>query len=54
MLLIPAFMESMLERTATPVVRNRIKRMWDYMVEQMLHLEVVGDTLRGGGSCAAQ
>ena len=41
MLLIPAFMESMLERTATPVVRNRIKRMWDYMVEQMLHLEVV-------------
>jgi hypothetical protein len=23
------------------VIRNRIKRMWDYMVEQMLHLEVV-------------
>ena len=34
-------MESILERTATPVIRNRIKRMWDYMVEQMLHLEIV-------------
>jgi hypothetical protein len=31
----------MLERTATPVIRNRIKRTWDYMVEQMLHLEIV-------------
>ena len=41
MLLIPAYMESILERTATPVIRNRIKRMWDYMVEQMLHLEIV-------------
>jgi hypothetical protein len=41
MLLIPAYMESMLERTASPVIRNRIKRMWDYMVEQMLHLEIV-------------
>lgn len=42
LLLIPAAMEAMLERTATPAVRNRIKRMWDYMVEQMLHLEVIG------------
>jgi len=41
MLLIPAYMESMLQRTATPVIRNRIKRMWDYMVEQMLHLDIV-------------
>jgi hypothetical protein len=41
MLLIPAYMESMLERTATPIIRNRIKRMWDYMVEQMLHLDIV-------------
>jgi hypothetical protein len=40
-LLVPAYMESMLERTTTPVIRNRIKRMWDYMVEQMLHLEIV-------------
>jgi hypothetical protein len=40
-LLIPAYMESALERTATPVIRNRIKRMWDYMVEQVLHLEIV-------------
>jgi hypothetical protein len=40
-LLVPAYMESILERTATPVIRNRIKRMWDYMVEQMLHLEIV-------------
>jgi hypothetical protein len=41
LLLIPAYMESMLERTATPVIRNRIKRTWDYMVEQMLHLDIV-------------
>jgi hypothetical protein len=41
MLLVPAYMESILERTAAPAVRNRIKRMWDYMVEQMLHLEIV-------------
>lgn len=40
-LLVPAYMESILERTATPVIRNRIKRMWDYMVEQMLHLDIV-------------
>jgi hypothetical protein len=40
-LLIPAWMECTLERTAPPAVRNRIKRMWDYMVEQVLHLEVV-------------
>jgi hypothetical protein len=41
MLLAPAYMESMLERSATPVIRNRIKRTWDYMVEQVLHLEVI-------------
>src|SRR5207244_6764252 len=40
MLLVPAYMESVLERTATPAIRNRIKRMWDYMVEQMLHLDI--------------
>lgn len=40
-LLVPAWMECMLERTATPVIRNRIKRIWDYMVEQVLHLEIV-------------
>lgn len=41
MLLIPAYIESMLERTAAPAIRNRIKRIWDYMVEQVLHLEIV-------------
>lgn len=41
LLLIPAWMECTLERTATPVLRNRIKRMWDYMVEQLLHLDIV-------------
>jgi hypothetical protein len=41
MLLIPAYLESVLERTATPVIRNRIKRIWDYMVEQTLHLEII-------------
>ena len=40
-LLIPIWLECTLERTATPVIRNRIKRIWDYMVEQVLHLEVV-------------
>lgn len=40
-LLAPAYIECMLEQTAPPVIRNRIKRMWDYMVEQMLHLEIV-------------
>jgi UDP-2,3-diacylglucosamine pyrophosphatase LpxH len=29
------------ERTATAAVRNQIKRAWDYMVEQVLHLEIV-------------
>jgi UDP-2,3-diacylglucosamine pyrophosphatase LpxH len=41
MLLVPAYMESLLERTAAPAIRNRIKRMWDYMVEQMLQMEIV-------------
>jgi len=41
MLLIPAYLECVLERTATPAIRNRIKRIWDYMVEQLLHLEIV-------------
>ena len=41
-LLIPAYLESVLDRTATTVIRNRIKRIWDYMVEQTLHLEIVG------------
>jgi hypothetical protein len=40
-LLIPVWLECTLERTATPVIRNRIKRIWDYMVEQVLHLEIV-------------
>jgi hypothetical protein len=40
-LLVPAFLESTLERTATASVRNQIKRAWDYMVEQVLHLEIV-------------
>src|SRR5207237_10292814 len=40
-LLVPAYIESMLERSATPIIRNRIKRTWDYMVEQMLHLEII-------------
>src|SRR6186997_323861 len=30
MLLTPAYMECVLERTAAPAIRNRIKRMWDY------------------------
>jgi hypothetical protein len=41
LLVIPAYLESVLERTATPIIRNRIKRTWDYMVEQTLHLEIV-------------
>ncbi len=40
-LLIPAYLECILERTAAPAIRNRIKRIWDYMVEQLLHLEIV-------------
>ena len=41
-LLIPAWMEGMLERTGCSLAqRNAIKRIWDYMVEQLLHLEVV-------------
>ena len=41
-LLIPAWMESMLERTGcTPAQRSAIKRIWDYMAEQLLHLEIV-------------
>jgi UDP-2,3-diacylglucosamine pyrophosphatase LpxH len=41
-LLIPAWLESMLERTGTThSLRNSIKRMWDYTVEQLLHLETV-------------
>ena len=42
MLLIPAWMEGMLERTGcTLAQRNAIKRIWDYMVEQLLHLDIV-------------
>jgi hypothetical protein len=41
MLLIPAWMDSMLERTSPLALRNHIKRIWDYMVEQVLHLEIV-------------
>ena len=42
MLLIPAWMEGMLERTGcTLAQRSAIKRVWDYMVEQLLHLEIV-------------
>ena len=41
-LLIPAWMESMLERTGcTLAQRSAIKRIWDYMAEQLLHLEIV-------------
>jgi UDP-2,3-diacylglucosamine pyrophosphatase LpxH len=40
-LLVPAWMERTLERTAMPAIRNQIKRVWDYMVEQVLHLEIV-------------
>ncbi len=41
-LLIPAWMEGMLERTGcTLAQRNTIKRVWDYTVEQLLHLEIV-------------
>ena len=42
MLLIPAWMEGMLARTGcTMAQRNAIKRVWDYIVEQFLHLEIV-------------
>ena len=41
MLLVPAYLDSVLERTATPAIKGRIKRIWDYMVEQVLHLEIV-------------
>jgi hypothetical protein len=41
-LLIPAWMEGMLERTGCSLAqRNAIKRIWDYIVEQLLHLEIV-------------
>lgn len=41
-LLVPAWMESTLDRTTTSAaVRNSVKRVWDYMVEQLLHLEIV-------------
>jgi hypothetical protein len=41
-LLIPAYLEGMLERTGCSLAqRNAIKRVWDYMVEQLLHLEIV-------------
>ncbi|MCI0357704.1 MAG: hypothetical protein L0211_04360 [Planctomycetaceae bacterium] len=41
-LLIPAWMEGMLERTGcTLAQRSAIKRIWDYMAEQLLHLEIV-------------
>jgi hypothetical protein len=40
-LMVPAYLECTLERTATAAVRNQIKRAWDYMVEQVLHLEIV-------------
>lgn len=40
-LLVPAYLECVLERTATPVIRNQIKRIWDYMAEQVVHLEIV-------------
>ena len=42
MLLIPAWMEGTLERTGcTLAQRSAIKRIWDYMVEQLLHLDIV-------------
>jgi hypothetical protein len=42
MLLIPAWMDGMLERTGCSLAqRNAIKRVWDYIVEQLLHLEIV-------------
>jgi hypothetical protein len=40
-LLVPAYLECTLERTASAAIRNQIKRAWDYMVEQVLHLEIV-------------
>jgi hypothetical protein len=41
-LLAPAWMESTLERTgASSAVRTAVRRMWDYTVEQLLHLEIV-------------
>jgi hypothetical protein len=41
-LLIPVWMEGMLERTGTtPSVRTAVRRMWDYTVEQFLHLNIV-------------
>ncbi|MEX2174174.1 MAG: hypothetical protein WD872_07415 [Pirellulaceae bacterium] len=42
LLLIPVWMDGMLARTGCSLaIRNSIKRMWDYNVEQLLHLDIV-------------
>lgn len=41
MLLAGSYLDAALERTALPALRNRIKRMWDYMVDQVLCLDAL-------------
>lgn len=41
MLLAGGYLDLALERTTPPALRNRIKRMWDYMVDQVLCLEAL-------------
>ncbi|MDX1946809.1 MAG: hypothetical protein SFU86_15515 [Pirellulaceae bacterium] len=41
-LLAPVWIDATLERTSTPLAtRTAIRRLWDYTVEQFLHLEIV-------------
>lgn len=41
LLLLGSYLEAALERTALPALRHRIKRMWDYMVDQVLQLDAL-------------
>lgn len=49
LLLAGSYLDAAVERTAPPALRGRIKRMWDYMVDQVLCL----DALRRLGGIAA-
>jgi UDP-2,3-diacylglucosamine pyrophosphatase LpxH len=41
MLLAGSYLDGALQRTASPALRGRIKRMWDYMVDQVLCLDAL-------------
>jgi UDP-2,3-diacylglucosamine pyrophosphatase LpxH len=51
MLLAGIYLDAALERTAPPALRKGIKRMWDYMVDQVLCLEALR---RLGGIAAGE